>query len=49
MAGREHTFGYAGDGGPATEALLDMPTGLAIDRSGLFLADTRNSRVRVVR
>jgi uncharacterized protein (TIGR03437 family) len=38
-----------GDGGPATQASLYYPKGLAIDGSGnLFIADWLNSRVRVV-
>lgn len=39
--------GYAGDGGAASTALLNQPTGLALDGSGhLFVADTGNSVVR---
>ncbi len=41
--------GYSGDGGPATAASLDNPTGLAVDAQGdLFIADTSNSVVRRV-
>jgi len=41
--------GDAGDGGPATAARLDAPTGIAEDPSGdLFIADTGNCRVREV-
>jgi uncharacterized protein (TIGR03437 family) len=41
--------GYAGDGGPATEALLNAPTGIAVDHSGnLYIADNGNSVVRRV-
>jgi Bacterial Ig-like domain (group 3)/NHL repeat len=41
--------GFAGDGGPATSALLDTPGGVALDAAGnLFIADTRNDRIRVV-
>src|SRR5262249_2914512 len=42
--------GFLGDGGgPATEARLDGPTGLAFDASGtLYFADYRNNRVRRV-
>jgi uncharacterized protein (TIGR03437 family) len=43
------TGGYHGDGGPATQASLYYPKGLAVDRSGnLFIADWLNSRIRVV-
>ena len=42
-------FGFAGDGGPATSALLDSPTGVALDTAGnLYIADSRNDRVRKV-
>ena len=41
--------GFSGDGGPACEAELNMPGGLAVDASGnLFIADTRNGRIRKV-
>lgn len=41
--------GDAGDGGPATRASLDLPSGLATDAGGdLFVADTANCRVRAV-
>ena len=41
--------GYAGDGGPAAEALLRYPTGIALDRSGnMYIADEGNSVVRRV-
>ncbi|MBZ5633609.1 MAG: SMP-30/gluconolactonase/LRE family protein [Acidobacteriia bacterium] len=41
--------GQQGDGGPATQASLYYPKGLALDRSGnLYIADWLNSRVRVV-
>jgi sugar lactone lactonase YvrE len=41
--------GYSGDGGPATEASLDEPYGLALDAKGnLYFADRLNRRVRWV-
>ncbi|MCC7538977.1 MAG: hypothetical protein IT379_22315 [Deltaproteobacteria bacterium] len=41
--------GFEGDGGPATEALLDRPYGLAMDREGnLLVIDTHNHRLRLV-
>jgi NHL repeat len=41
--------GYSGDNGPATQALLNGPFGLALDAAGnLYIADTYNYRVRKV-
>jgi hypothetical protein len=41
--------GFAGDGGPATQACLNTPTGVAVDSAGnLFIADWDNYRVRKV-
>jgi sugar lactone lactonase YvrE len=43
------TQGYAGDGGLATAASLDTPSGLAFDAaSNLYLTDAHNHRVRRV-
>jgi len=40
---------YSGDAGPATEAGLQQPVALAIDRSGyLFIADSESNRGRRV-
>jgi sugar lactone lactonase YvrE len=39
--------GYSGDGGPATQAQLNEPTGVHIGRDGsLYVSDFGNSRVR---
>ena len=41
--------GYGGDEGPATEAKLNWPTGVAVDDSGnVYIADRNNERVRRV-
>ena len=42
-------MGYSGDGGQATSASLNTPTGVAVDSSGnVFIADGGNQRVRKV-
>ena len=40
--------GYSGDGGPAIEASLNFPAGLAFDGGNLYIADRNNHRVRKV-
>jgi hypothetical protein len=41
--------GFSGDNGPATQALLNGPFGLALDAAGnLYFVDTYNDRVRKV-
>jgi len=40
---------FWGDGGPATQAVLRLPQGIAVDASGnLYIADTDNNRIRKV-
>jgi trimeric autotransporter adhesin len=42
-------FGYSGDGGRATRAELNGPTGLGVDQGGdVYIADTLNNRIREV-
>jgi sugar lactone lactonase YvrE len=42
-------LGGAGDGGPATNASLSLPTGVALDSTGnLYIADRNHARIRKV-
>ncbi|MCP5109493.1 MAG: hypothetical protein GY953_01520, partial [bacterium] len=46
FAGRSH---FGGDGGPATQAVLFSPAGVAADSQGnVYIGDTQNHRVRKV-
>ena len=47
MAGNG-TAGFSGDGGQATQAELSSPGGVVMDAGNLVIADTLNSRLRVV-
>jgi uncharacterized protein (TIGR03437 family) len=41
--------GFGGDNGPASNAQLNSPAGLALDSAGnLFIADEQNARIRMV-
>ena len=41
--------GYSGDGGLATSAELNYPSGVAVDSNGnIYIADTRNHLIRVL-
>ncbi|MDQ6699707.1 MAG: NHL repeat-containing protein, partial [Acidobacteriota bacterium] len=43
------TFGFHGDGGPATSARLSGPSGIAVDAAGNFwIGDEGNGRIRAV-
>ncbi len=43
------TYGFSGDGGPATSAQMTSPRGVVADGSGnLYIADSGNNRVRKV-
>lgn len=49
MAGIVAGYGFGGDGGLATSAMLAYPSGLAFDAAGnLYIADTDNYRIRMV-
>ena len=48
VAGNGET-GYSGDGGAATDARLNAPSGIRVDGSGnIYIGDTNNNRVRRV-
>jgi uncharacterized protein (TIGR03437 family) len=48
-AGSLGQSGFSGDGGPATAAMLNSPSGIAFDKDGnLYIADTGNGRIRKV-
>ena len=48
VAGRG-TAGFSGDGGPAVQAQLNLPSGVAVDAKGnVYIADSNNHRIRLV-
>src|SRR5438067_1952263 len=41
--------GFGGDGGPASEAMLNSPGGVTVDSKGnIYIADWRNQRIRKI-
>jgi sugar lactone lactonase YvrE len=49
VAGVPGHCGFGGDGGPATQAFLNRPFGVALDSAGnLYIGDSHNHRVRLV-
>ena len=49
IAGSTAGSGFAGDGGPASSAVVDGPLGMALDAAGnLYFADSSNNRIRVI-
>ncbi len=49
FAGTLNSYGYSGDGGPASKAVLAYPVSLAIDAAGnIYIGDEGNSNIRKV-
>jgi streptogramin lyase len=50
LAGTAGVAGYSGDGGPAVEAKLSSPQGVAVDADGnVFITESGNSVIRAVK
>ncbi|NDC41446.1 MAG: hypothetical protein EBZ77_07850, partial [Chitinophagia bacterium] len=49
VAGGDTSVGYSGDGGTATNAKFNQPSGLCIDKqNNLYISDFANARIRMV-
>lgn len=49
VAGSATNVGFTGDGGPATQAKMSSPYGVAVDGAGsIYIADSGNNRIRKV-
>ncbi len=49
IAGSGFSAGFSGDGGPATEALLQFPRDVLADAQGnVYIADSGNNRIRTI-
>jgi sugar lactone lactonase YvrE len=49
VAGSGDYYGFSGDGGPATQAKLSLPWGIAVTSSGtIYIADAGNDRIRAI-
>jgi len=48
IAGISGSFGYSGDGGAATSAQLNFPSGVAVNAGKVYIADNDNNVIRLL-